>query len=848
MLKKIGTLALAAIMLFTAVGCTDRSQTDTPGDTKPGDSGKPAVSESDATVYINEYTTSDTVTLADGDGDYAAWVELYNYGNEAVDLTGFALSDNEKKDDKWVFPDGTSLPAGGYLLVFLSGKSADEAPEGELHADFKLSDSDDSLTLYDRKKNLVDRVAVQPLVSHLSYGRPADDPTVWKFFARATPGAANTVTGFDEINSARYSMNRGLIVNEIAAVNRTGATASDGERYDFVELYNTAEEPVSLAGYRLSDKKSFDKAVALPAVTLPAGGYFTVYCGADEERYAEKSGEMFVTFGLSRRGETLYLFTDDGVVTDSLSSGRLDDGQSCGRALSNPDTVSYFFTATPGAANPQTGNTAPVATPVFSHDSGYLEAGTAVSITCSAGTIHYTTDGSTPTESSPVYTGPITVNETVTIRAKAFCEGAMPSDDISGSYIVGTRHTLPVMFLSTDPANLFDEQTGIFADGPGYTETFPHTGANYWKDWERPVHVEYVDENGQAQLAFNAGIKVFGQYSRAQDQKSVSINLRDKYGLTEVCYPFFGDSATNVYSSLVLRNAGQDISSAHIRDALTAEIVKNQMDLDIMDYQPVVVYINGEYWGLYDLREKISESYVANRTGADEDEVDLIKGNGNVLNGSIDDYKALLDYVETHDLTDEEAYRRVCDWVDTDELINYWICESFFNNTDTGNIKFYRTKSDGKWRWVLFDMDWALSPSTYQWNMIEEIVNPTGHGVGKMFSTVLMRGLMSNTDFRDRFITQYVHLLNTTFNSDRMVAILDDLIAEIRPEMEAHIARWGLPSSLSAWESSVSTLRSILSRKTALTTQQLIDTCTSQSGYLPRYFGLTTEQMNAYFQ
>lgn len=145
-------------------------------------------------------------------------------------------------------------------------------------------------------------------------------------------------------------------------------------------------------------------------------------------------------------------------------------------------------------------------------------------------------------------------------------------------------------------------------------------------------------------------------------------------------------------------------------------------------------------------------------------------------------------------------------------------------------------------------MDWALSPSTYQWNMIEEIVNPTGHGVGKMFSTVLMRGLMSNTDFRDRFITQYVHLLNTTFNSDRMVAILDDLIAEIRPEMEAHIARWGLPSSLSAWESSVSTLRSILSRKTALTTQQLIDTCTSQSGYLPRYFGLTTEQMNAYFQ
>jgi len=405
---------------------------------------------------------------------------------------------------------------------------------------------------------------------------------------------------------------------------------------------------------------------------------------------------------------------------------------------------------------------------------------------------------------------------------------------------------LPVMFLSTDPENLYDYHTGIFADGPGWTATFPHVGANYWKDWERPVHVEYMAENGQLQLEFNAGIKVFGQYSRAQAQKSVSINMRDKYGVTEVCYPFFGDSATNVYSELVLRNSGQDINSAHIRDAFTAMVVKDQMDLDIMDYQPIIVYLNGEYYGLYDLREKICEAYVSNRTGVPEEDMDMIKGNNMMMTGTYDAHKELLEYVRPHSLKDEANYAYVCSQVDVDELINYWICESFFNNTDTGNIKYYKVKSDGKWRWVMFDMDWALYPSTYQWNMIEEIVNPAGHGIGKMFDTTLMCGLMQNDTFRDKFISQYLYHLHTTFNTERMLAIYDELVAEIAPEMEMHIAKWAQPSSVANWESYCRTLRGIIEKKTAITRQHLIDTCTNQSGYLPTYFGLTQAEMNAY--
>ncbi len=805
---------------------------------------------SDIKIYINEYATKDSITLADETGEYSSWAELYNYGEEEVSLAGFSLSDNPGDPAKWTFPNVT-IPAGEYLIVFMSGSEKAYTEGGELHASFNLSGKEEKLSLFTSSGALVDSLPVYDLTSNLTYGRTAADPSSLKFFPKATPGTANTITGFDQIESAKYPQNKEIAFSEVAAVNTTfpekvSSKKQPAKRYDYIELYNPSEHSLNLKGYTISKGSSAENSYTFSDISVDPKSYFIIFCGAEENK--TENGYPYIKIGLGRYGESLYIKDPGGTVVDSMKSGQLSEGTSSGRiSMTDPD-IYYFNSQTAGKANPAEGLKGHAPVPVFSKASGYADKGETISITCPGAVIRYTTDGSAPTESSPVYDGnPIALSQTVTIRARAYMDGRLPSQDSAGSYIIGRKHNLPVFFLSSDPDGLFGYENGILANGPGYTGKETHDlNANYSQDWERPAHVEYIDENGVSQLEFNAGIKVFGQFSRDLPQKSLSVNLRDKYGPKEICYPFFENGATNVFSELVLRNSGQDNGNAHIRDAFCAMAVKGQMDLDIMDYRPVVVYINGEYYGLYDLRDKICEDYVANLTGADPDNIDMIKGNSAIMSGDLTAYRQLLDYVNSHDLSIEANYKYVESIVDIEELCNWWITESFFNNTDTGNIKFYRERKDGaKWRWVLFDMDWALFPSTYEWNMVEEIFNPAGHGVGKMFDTDLMVALLANKDFRENFIRTYGKHLKTTFSQTRLLEIFDSMIAEIDEEMKYHIERWNSPSSYERWKSNVSRLREIISKKTEMTRNDVIKTFSNPTVSHIRKYLMSPQEITA---
>ena len=795
---------------------------------------KPVVNMS-GKIYINEYAPNSTQTIMDEDGDFVSWVELYNDTDSDVNLKSYSLSDDALDIDKWVFPDFT-IKAKGYALVYLSGKTKEYDGSERIHATFKLNGKEDSLILYDNADTAIDICTVDELMSNLSCGRSLEDKSKFVYFAKPTPGKENVSAGFDTIGSARYTKNKEVVITEVAPVNTTVPQSTLDEYFDYVELYNPGSEAINLQNYKLSDSKKTESFHQLPDRTLEPGEYVAIFCG-DSSYVSKKTGNIYVDYGLNRYGETIYVMDNDGVLVDEFSYSRMKSGYSSGRDVNGTLDEVCFELLTPGEANPVSTLKKTLATPELSMSSTYVDAGTKVEITAAKGEIRYTLDGSEPQKSSPLYSGPITVNETTVIRAAAFSEGYIPSDVVCGTYLVTDRvHDLDVVFLTTDEANLYDYHTGIWADGPNIGSEFPYVGANYWEEWERPVNFEFMTSDGVSQLSFDAGIKVFGQYSRANAQKSVSINLRDKYGPTEICYPFFEDNDVNVFSSFLLRNSGQDYNIAHIRDAFCAMVIKNQMDIDIMDYKPVVCYVNGKYHGIYDLREKIDEDYLANHHGIDPDNVDVIKGNSIVKNGSMDNYTALCEYIKTHDMRVDEYYDYVCSQIDIDELINYWMCEGFFTNTDTGNIKFWRENTEGaKWRWIFFDVDWALFGSTYTSNIFDNYMDPVGHGVGRSFRTTITSNIIKNPKFRQRMMEIIGQHLKTTFDTDRMLGILDELVAEIDSEMPYHYDRWKV-HTYEKWLLRVQTVRDIVSEKNEIFRNHVIDA-----------LDMTQEEIDTYF-
>lgn len=786
-------------------------------------------------IRINEFMMKNEGAFYDENGDCPDWVEIRNTSDKAVNLKGFGLSDDFTDPLKWTFPDITLAP-DEYLLILLSGKSVEYNENSiYLHADFKLSETDQGLIITDAKGVLIDKIDTVILPETASYGRDPSNITEWKFFTVPTPGKENSKNGFDTLDKFLVASTQKVFISEVCAVSSSKISALPNE--DWIEIYNNTDQPVSLEGWSISKYISDMRFYTFPSVTVAPYGYIVINAG---ELASTNTKSLNSGFKVSHTGNTIYLVDPDGVVTDSFQTGYQRAGVSSGRVIENNIlTRRFFINVTKGKKNNVEGSSQSIAQPAtFESDTTTLVANKHV-VTLESkeknAKIYYTLDGTNPTQNSLEYTQPLVIEQSAAIKAIVYCDGKIASDISTKTYIVGDPHKLGVVCLTSDPDNLFGYENGIWADGPGWTETYPHKGANFWKEWEREVYFEYYTPTGELGIAFGAGIKNHGQYSRAQEQRSVSINLKEAYGSGTSYYPFFGEDSLAVFDNLLLRTGSQDWNYTNLIDAYCQRVVEGQMDLDYMEDLPVAVYVNGEYWGLYYIREKINESYIYYHQGIEEDDLDLIKGNGTVEAGSYASHKELLNYIKTHNLANQEYFDYVASQIDIEEWTNYWIVESYFANTDTGNIRFYKSQTDGKWRWILFDLDWALYPSTYHWNMIEEFIYPNGHGVGNMFSTTIAVGLFKNEAYKTYFIEKYAEYMNTVFKPERMLEILEQMVDEIDEEMVLQCERWGA-MTYTKWQKNINTLKTIIQKRWDYS-----------KGDLKETFGLSNEYMAQLF-
>lgn len=415
------------------------------------------------------------------------------------------------------------------------------------------------------------------------------------------------------------------------------------------------------------------------------------------------------------------------------------------------------------------------------------------------GNYHYTLDGSTPTAKSPRYAGPLTAETTTLLRVAAFGEDGKRSSYIVGAtYFIDEPDTrLPTLSVGIDPWRLFDQNSGWFLAGPGADPGhWKQPGANWWTKREHPAHFDYIEED-RAVFSATVGFRMFGGMSRLAPQKSFSVSARSRYGKKRIKHPVFGEEGNDSFRFLVARNAGSDWGRSYIRDALLTGLLRDESwDLERQAARPVQVYLNGKYWGIYHLREKINPQFLEDRSGVDKDSLDLLEHQESVKHGSVRQYRQLLRYLKQNDPADPAVYYELEKRMDVDNFQRLQIAQTYFDNRDAGgNIRYWRPHGPhGRWRWILYDVDQGFGlhqDSAYLRNTLEFYTAPDGPSwPNPPWSTLFQRRLLRNPDYWNAFVNRSLEYLATDFATERVLEAIEERRRVLEYDMPRQWQRW----------------------------------------------------------
>ena len=419
-----------------------------------------------------------------------------------------------------------------------------------------------------------------------------------------------------------------------------------------------------------------------------------------------------------------------------------------------------------------------------------------------------------------VFSEDISLASTTVIRAATFRTGYLPSSVITHTYLVGETTALPIVSLATDPDNFFDDEIGIYVEGtngiPGYCRSIP---LNWNQDWERPIHVEFFEADRTPGFSLDAGVKIHGGCTRIYPQKSLAIFARGVYGPTRIEYSIFPDRDLTSYNNLVLRTSAQDWWRTMFRDGMIQTVIADGMDLETMAYRPAIVLLNGEYWGIHNLREKQNEHYFADHYGIDPDAIEILDSDTGDWIGQSDHYDEMMSFMLSTDMTRAESLDVVDTYMDVDAYIDYLVAEIFVANTDWpgNNVKLWRPREPGgRWRWAIYDLDMGYAgnaTSQYHSNTLALATEPSGpEWPNPPWSTLLLRTLLKNPDFRNEFIQRFAAHVNTTFAPERVLRTIDSLRAVIASEIPTiQSPRNGI--WIQTWEDAIDLIRDFATRR-----------------------------------
>ncbi|MCX6138443.1 MAG: CotH kinase family protein [Ignavibacteriales bacterium] len=630
-----------------------------------------------------------------------------------------------------------------------------------------------------------------------------------------------------------------VFINEFMASNSITITDPDYKDYaDWIELFNAGDSSLNLKGYSITDLLSQPKKYVFTAdVVIPAKGYKLIW--ADDRATANHAN-----FKLSASGESIGLFSPSGQVVDSITFGAQQNDISYGRFPNGAVAWYKMSPSSPGTPNVESQIADKIPLPIVSLKSGFYPGNISVSLTHTFPNVslRYTIDGHTPTPASPLYSSPIAIDSTLVLRVKAFKVGSPSSSVLTSTYFINEGTTLPVFSLVTDPENFFSDTSGIYVAGTsGIIDNCSTAPRNWNQDWERPIDIELFEKTRQSAFSVASGVKIFGGCARLYAEKSLAFYFRYTYGFDKLNYRLFPDQLITEYNNFVLRSGGQDWWRTMYRDEMGQMLIKGAMNIDYQDYRPSVVFTNGQYWGIHNVREKLNEHYIESHYGIDGNNVDVIDISKAVSanNGDTLAYKEMIDFLTANSPAVAANYDHIRSIVDIDNYIDYNIAEIYYANGDWpgSNMKLWRERTaQAKWRWMISDLDFTFGGNAEGMSTTNTLVQATATNgpswPNPPWATMMLRRMLENTDFRNEFIQRFAVHMNTTFDKDRVLFMIDSLGAAIAAEIPRHKARW--PQSISIGNSPVTWTGNVQIMK-----DFAVARAPAMRGFIQSKFGLT---------
>lgn len=765
-----------------------------------------------ATIKINEILASNKGNFKNALGEYSGYVEIKNVSDETIDLKNYSLSNSASVLYKWQFPT-TLLAPGEVMVVFTSNRNIIEGTE--LHTSFKLDNNNGVVVLTNSEGQIIDLVTYTNLANGVALIKQASQMLE---SSNLSAGFDNTVDGINAFEEKYQTNPSDLIINEVMNNNYSYLAQNGGNYYDWIELYNNTNQTINLSDYCLTTNTDTMCMYNLKEVSLKAHEYYVVMASGDEA--LSNNSYAHTNFKLSL-SQALYL-TKQKTIVDAMFINDVPTGYAYGRG--SRYGFYYFSTPSPGARNGN-GTQAISYAPKASVETGvYNDTDQVVVELTGSGNIYYTLDGKDPTTSSNLYSSPLTLKSTTVLKVMSKEANKLKSDINIYSYIINENNTLPVISVVVDPTNL------------------KALNNNAWvENYIVSCYATLIELDGSG-FSIGAGLKLFGGATRGHAKKSFELKFKKQYGEAHLNYQVFDDVDSSVFDSIVLRTGSQDemgdaSRKTLIRDIVGTSLVGEYTSVDVQAYKPVIMYLNGQYWGLYFIREKVDETFVSNHYNIEttKTDTDVLRIDNEVKSGSTTKYNQLLNYIANNPLKYKSNYEKVAEQIDIENFCDLWIAETWTANNDIVNVRFFSNDKidSGKWKYIFYDLDYAFYNVTK--NYYTFATNASGM-TSNAYSTFLLRNLMTSDEFKKIYLERLSYNLKNTWNPDNVVARIDEVIAEIGTDnIKKNLSRWN-NISYEDWESNIEFLKNYAKTRN----KYMISQATS-------YFNLSASEVAYYF-